>query len=394
LLLILVSAIGWLSACDRYSTSRGHEVSDSAGVQIVVSHAPDTESLLPSIGSAAVSIGEAGLELNRVVGAVRLSDGRLVVADGGNLVLHIVSPRGTLLRTVGREGDGPGEFRTLQAVGKVAGDTVWAYDFSHHRVTFVSPNGTIVREISLRPPLAASLAVGVLPSGSIVLGESWSSARVAEASRPGLNREQVAYVRYSGDGVLLDTIGLFPGREVVLSFEGGRGVMRAAPFAHSAVHALSGSWLAIGDQVSHEIRLYSEGGDLTRIVRWDGGDLALDPELIARWRTARLRAVQSADRALVERELAEQTMPTQRPAFGRVLPTEGGGFWVADYAPGNDEPSMWAILDSEGVWQGSLVMPHRFRPLEVGLEWVLGVSRDDFDLERVELRRLVRGDEP
>jgi len=268
LLLILVLTVGSLSACRPRATPDRTTVTDSAGVFVVASRGPDALETLTSIGVPEVAIGDDGSELNRVIGAVRLSDGRIVIGDGGNSVVQYYSSDGTLLGAVGREGDGPSEFRTLQAIGKARGDTVWAYDFSHHRVTFISPEGTVAREVSLHPSLTSALAVGVVPDGTIILGESWSSRRLAESIEPGLSREPVAYLRYASTGELIDTIGLFPGREVLLSFEDGRGVMGAAPMARASVHATTGPWLAIGDQVTHEIRLFSPSGTLERKLGW------------------------------------------------------------------------------------------------------------------------------
>jgi hypothetical protein len=358
-------------------------------VVVVVSRSPKISDPLAVVGPPQVSIGDSGSEeLHEVVGALRLADGRIVIADAGNAVILYFSPEGRLLASVGRKGDGPSEFRTLQAIGKAAGDTVWVYDFSHHRLTFISPEIAVVGEITLRPPAGPALAVGVLPDRTIVVGEAWSPGVVATATEPGLNRERVAYLRYSSTGELMDTVGLFLGREVILSLEDGRAVMGAAPMARSAAHALSGPWLAIGDQVRHEIRLVAPSGALHRIIRWDGGDLSVDPELEARWRAARLASVPREQRPTVGRRLAEQEMPAQRPAYGRILPSEAGGLWVGDYAIVGEEPAAWTVFDPAGEWQGSVPMPHRFRPLDVGRGWILGVSRDELDVQRVELRPL------
>ena len=54
----------------------------------------------------------------------------------------------------------------------------------------------------------------------------------------GLDRELAAYVRYSAEGRLRDTVGLFPGREVWLRSEDGRGVMSSAPLGRRSVHAI------------------------------------------------------------------------------------------------------------------------------------------------------------
>ena len=383
--LLIAAVAGSTAACGPEPSPRTVAVRDSAGVRIVTTLVPASARPF-SVGPPTLSIGSEAAPLNRVVGTVRLSDGRIVVADGGDSILRFYSEAGELVGEVGGEGDGPGEFRLLQSLGRVSGDTVWAYDFSHRRITFASPDASMVGVVELRPPPGSGLAVGVLPDGSILLGESWSTG-VSRSSAPGLNRDPVAYVRYSASGSLIDTVTLAPGREVLLSMEDGRGVMSAAPLGRRAVHALVGETLAIGDQIDHEIRLWSPRGDLRGIMRWTGGDLEVGPGLRAAWREARLVGLPPEARAAAERDLAGLSYPTRRPAHGEILATDSGGLWVAEYAVDGDS-GRWAVFDSAGVWQGVVSMPDRFTPTRVGATWVLGVSRDEFDVERVEWRPL------
>jgi hypothetical protein len=385
---LLLAAVGaW--GCDE-AAGPGPNVTaeDSAGVVVLTNQIPASADPLRTVGSPEVTIGSTGSGLNRVIGAARLSDGRVVIADGGDATIQYFSARGALLGAVGRAGDGPSEFRTLQAIGTLPGDTVWAYDFSHHRVTFVSPTMEVLQEVSVSPPLGPLLAVGILPGGPIVLGESWSSTRLAESTEPGLMRAPVSYVRYSRTGELLDTIAVVAGREVLLSSENGRSVMGTAPMGRSAVHALTGRWIVIGDQASHELRFFSATGGLMRILRWDGGSLHVSPELESSWRSARLASVAPELRTQLNRVLTEQGIPEQRPAYGQILPAPNGGLWVANYSIDMEEPGAWSVFASDGSWSGSISMPPRFRPLVIGEDWVLGVSRDELDVETVELRHL------
>jgi hypothetical protein len=59
-----------------------------------------------------------------VVGAVRLSDGRIVVADGLSREARYFDVGGEALQTVGGQGEGPGELRFLYSIDLIPGDTV------------------------------------------------------------------------------------------------------------------------------------------------------------------------------------------------------------------------------------------------------------------------------
>jgi hypothetical protein len=396
---LLLSFTLLFQACVERGEPEIVTVRDSAEVTIVDSRGPRSGPEEFVIGAAQLSLGGEGSELNRVVGAVRLSDGRVVIGDAGDDVLRYFSPSGEALGEVGGRGDGPAEFRSLQAIGLTAGDTVWAYDFSHHKVVWVAPDMTVNRTVTVSPPLSSGLAVGVLAGDTILLGESWSSVQVAAGTTTGLVRESVAYVRYSDDGAFVDTVGLHPGREIVISQENGRGVMSSAPFARAAVHAHLGGGsvadaspadgFAVGAQIEHEVRLFSSSGALRRIVRWDGGDLALDAATAREWRSAQLEAARPDDRAALRQQLADVELPDQRPAYGSILAAPDGSLWVAHFAPGGQEADRWDVFDPMGAWCCTATMPARFTPLSLGPDWVLGVSRDEMDVQHVELRVLV-----
>jgi hypothetical protein len=107
----LLSAAAWQNALAQ-------GVRDSAGVRIVENARPvwaPAEALRLSLSPALV-IGtrpEPSYELSRVAGAARLSDGRIVIADGGSLQLRFFDSQGVFSNAVGGPGEGPGEFRRI-----------------------------------------------------------------------------------------------------------------------------------------------------------------------------------------------------------------------------------------------------------------------------------------
>ena len=48
------------------------------------------------------------------------------------------------------------------------------------------------------------------------------------------------------------------------------------------------------------------------------------------------------------------------------------------------------MLDAEGRWLGAVTMPGRFRPYQIGDTGILGVLRDELDVERVRLYELIK----
>ena len=91
-----------------------------------------------------VSIGmlsdDSLYELNRAESAIRMSNGDILVANRGSFQLRWYDARGRFVRSFGRRGQGPGEFRSLY-VFNGAGDTVLVHDNTNRRVSRVSPDG-------------------------------------------------------------------------------------------------------------------------------------------------------------------------------------------------------------------------------------------------------------
>lgn len=344
-----------------------------------------------------LEIGAAGghttEELDRVAGALRLADGRIVVADGGSSEVRFFGPDGALRRRTGGAGDGPGEFRALESIGRGAGDSLWVYDFALQRLSFLDPTGAVARTAPLRPSLPNLGAVGRLPDGSFVMGQFWSAAGSA-GREPGLRRLPATYVRYGPEGALLDTIGRFPGREAFLRLEDGRMTMGSVPYARAASRAVADRILWIGDQEDHEFRAYAPDGELLRIVRFPGPDLRLSDGDV---RAAKRRWIEGApeeERAYL-REYAEVAeLPGSRPAYLHFVPDPSDGLWISEYAvrpggPSEEGVSAWRVFDADGVLLAEVRTPAGLRIHDVGEDWVLGVRRGALDVESVVLHPLL-----
>jgi hypothetical protein len=70
------------------------------------------------------TVGRAGDQS----GVVLLDDGRIVVADGSANEIRVYDARGARLSTLGRTGDGPGEFRGVRGITAFGRDSLLAWD--------------------------------------------------------------------------------------------------------------------------------------------------------------------------------------------------------------------------------------------------------------------------
>lgn len=384
------------AACAPRETAPSSVVRDSAGVVVVESRQPAwgpgegwRVGARPILRIGAVEGGPAH-EFSGVTGAVRLAGGALVVADGGSQEVRFFGPDGSVRAVVGGAGEGPGEFSALAGLGRGPGERVWAWDFTLRRLTWFDASGRVVRVVSLGPEPPVLGAVGSLPDGSFVLKQLWGAQRIAEANRTGLRRDPVAYVRFDSAGTLVDTLGLFPGREVFLTEEDGRGVMTTPPFGRTSVGALWEGTLVVGDQTTFGLEQRTDDGILRRLLRITGRDVTLSAPDAEAYLEDRLEEASPESRPEVRRSFGAIPFPATRPAHGELLADASGHLWVAAWSPGPRPPTPWTVLGAGGTWLGDVEVPRGFRPWDVGGDWILGSEADELDVEHVVVYPLVK----
>jgi len=122
--------------------------------------------------------GEEAYQLFRVGGSVRLGDGRIVVANTGSRELRVFGPDGVFQRSVGRDGEGPGEFRWPSRIRVVAPDTFLVWDQSLQRVSLFDADGRFLSMAPLRPTSS-----NLFPGDEWLMGKNWIDSPVAPRDR-------------------------------------------------------------------------------------------------------------------------------------------------------------------------------------------------------------------
>jgi hypothetical protein len=185
-------------------------------------------------------------------------------------------------------------------------------------------------------------------------------------------------------------VGLFPGREIFVGSEDGRAVMSAPLFNRTASAALWGDRVVVGTQESFEIGVYSADGELERLDRVTGVDLAISEADLQHAIEAELERVAEERRPALRRHLESMAVPETRPAYGDLLVDAAGYLWAAEYVRYPRSPRYWTVFDSSGAWLGRVELPERLQLHAVGEDWALGVWRDELDIQHVRLYRLVK----
>jgi hypothetical protein len=384
-----------LFACGGTDSNTHSTTRDSAGVVIVESWQPQlqagegwTLSVEPilQIGRAD---GPPELQFHRVEGAIKLTDGRLVIADAGSGEIRFYDEVGRFLSSTGGLGDAPGEYRQITGLGTGPGDSLWVFDFGLRRFTVLTDQGEPVRTVSVGGMLSSVGAVGRLPDGSFVVKESWGS-HMHDNAQHGLVRDPVAVAVLGADGVELDTIATVAGREVFLSTEDDRAVMSAPLFARTSSAALGDDGVYVGDQETFEVLRYSPDGMLQQIMRVPDADLELTTSDVRQLKDELLAREPEQRRTMMRDHLEEMALPPTRPAYGNLMVDDSGNLWAGEYARYPAAPRTWTVFATSGELLGEVTVPDRFKVLQIGADWMLGVGRDELDVEYVRVYRIDR----
>ncbi len=394
--LLFLPVIITFAACGS-DTGRGSDtiVRDSAGIRIVENTTPlwqpGQEWRLS--GEPVVDIGGGETEedqLFRVVGALRLRDDRIVVANGGTNEIRFYGPGGAFLSATGGDGEGPGEFRRLSAVRRLRGDSLFAKDTRLFRSSVFDGQGRFIRTVQPQGSRGPSTIEIVFDDG-MMMGSSVVRFNVTDVEL-GLFRMAFTFYRFDGAGDLIDTLGVYPGFELyMVPRQGGIPSTSPHPISRSTYFQFLRDSYYVADNDTYEVQKYAPDGKLQQIVRLLTAPVQVEPQHMQVLRERALAGVTDDDqRRRTEQFYRDIPVPETFPAYGGIAVSVEGYLWVRAYdVPGN-QANNWSVFDAEGTLRGTVELPPHLEPLDIGPDYVLGLWRDADDVEHVRLYELVK----
>lgn len=394
-LVLLTACTGGAADAPDVETS----VRDSAGITVVENSgtgwAPQQGWRVAAEPAVDIGVLEGAPEyqLFRVRGSAVLSDGRIVVANAGTRELRYYSPAGEHLRSVGRQGSGPGEFEELGGVWLMGGDSAVTYDWRGSRLSVFDPQGGFVRSIRLETGEGMSFPQPVGLTEDRKLIANGGVVFFSGSANPGVNRDSTAVLVYDLDGALRDTLGVFPGDEAYVKTDGRSMSVRTLAFGKTLESAVHGEHLYAGVTDRHEVGVWRTDGTLARLIRRVHDPMAVAPEDIRAYKEAQLALVEEqpeGTRARSREMLEEMPYPETFPAFETFEVDAERHLWVREQTRPGDDRSLWMVFDEEGRMLGQVELPEGLAVHAIGPDWVLGRWTDEYEVEHVRLHRLDR----
>jgi len=195
------------------------------------------------------------------------------------------------------------------------------------------------------------------------------------------------------EGAVLDSITAVPSTEFRVIRRDGSISIQPANFGRTGLAGVAGERLVTGRSDRPELRRVGADGSVDEIWR-----LELPPRIptgadrSAYVEDAIERAGEDADAAEVRRLAEETDFPDAYPVFDALRTDPSGRVWLERWRARweEDEPERWWVLDADGAWLGEVTMPPGFVLDRVEADAVVGVVRDELDIERVQVHRIVR----
>ena len=355
--------------------------------------------------------GTGPTEFTRITGLTRQRDGTIVVANGETRELRFFDSRGRFLRATTRRGGGPGELDYLTRMFAVD-DTLQVVD-GRIKAHVYAPNGKWIRSLVL-PAIRGYLrnpGVGAIGPFDVVLplrgggrDEPLNAADRYEKIRTDSIWFGRVSVRDSSARVLLGQP-----RAPSFALAPGRPAAYAVGFAPRTLIAATRDRICAGYPERYEVLCVDTiGRHALRILRdtprravTDSARRAYRDNQAGRRPDGTSRFAGSL-RAHRERVAAATQFASHYPAYSELLFARTGELWVRQFDPAGgmlSRPtpyytsagqSTWSIYGPDGKWIADCTLPARFGLAEVGADYVIGVSFDEDDVERVTLLSLRR----
>lgn len=329
-----------------------------------------------------------------IVDVARAPDGTIVVADSESASVSFFSADGTLIATVWRRGEGPGEFSRISALLADREGRLFVFDRGHQRVSEYTLTGDFVGDAGLFRGASDRPIGGVAQYGD---GSwyAWEADRMAGSEMGEMARDTVGYYQFAG-GEVGNLLARVPGA-ITSHFEfQGRGSLRHALLTPRPLGVVRGNCLLLGPSDTPVLRVLDQSG--TGV-----GEVTLDIE-VDRTTDEHRRQWASATRAglsglagfiqgfSIRRMSRRVGMAERVPYTDDLVVDELGYIWsqryeLSDYA----DSAEWLVFTEAGTRIGTVTLPVALRVKEISTDAILGVHTDEHGQQDVRIYALDRG---
>ena len=387
------------TGCDGQAAPPTRIEIDSAGVRIVTID-PLASDAMCSLGEEPtfyVGDSEDSDEqwFTRVLGVARLSDGSVAVADDYSMEVRIFDQSGAHVRSMGREGEGPGEFQRLWLLWRLPGDTLWVGDYRPWRYQVYASTGEWIRTVTMDPVYPNPPQAGGVLANGVSINTRDEMARPRNFSTPDKRHVEA----HGPDGKLMGILATLPGRTMGQVDDGTLNYYLGRWYDSNPSIDAEGRTIVIANGRDPEVRVLDDEMRLRLIIRWDDpGGKVTSADIEAAREAERRRALEDGEIGRFEEANLSPKRPAADvfPAVSSVKAGVDGTVWVWRYRrPGAAARSRLMAFGPDGEFVCHLVTGKSgFRISEFGADYVLGIHTTEFGVQHVAMYDLERPGSP
>jgi hypothetical protein len=325
--------------------------------------------------------------------ATRLRNGTIVVADPSGPAVHFLDATGKVIKSNGRSGQGPGDFRTVTWVSQCGEGGVYAWDWAQSRITTYDQTGAMKTTFTFGGRGGPQTQTSCNQKGMLV---ATSAMRRVDPPTP---QDPAAGYRIMGMAAIPvvmasagDTVARLPELQFVemlggMNGRGGGAIPR--PLGTSVTFALSADRAYVGISDSASIGVYTLDGKRVGAVAVGAQSATPTAAQYERAADITLAMVPSQMRAQARTWVLGIPMPAKAPSHSGMVVDPSGLLWVVLSMPGDADTRLRAFgMDGRAV--ANVTVPVSLTVFEIGTDYILGAREDADGEQRITLYKLNR----
>jgi hypothetical protein len=326
-----------------------------------------------------------------------LRDGRVLLVDERERTLNLIDFASGVVKQVGREGAGPGEYATPGRLVALPGDTSLLHDPRNGRYLLIKPDGTPGETYRLGNAALVSLgARGSIPRTSDANGALYFEG--SPFTRGGATikaLDSVPLVRYHRQSARLDTVTWLHVAAQNVQVRPGADAGGVSISVGVQAYQSRDDWAALPDGSvavarvrDYHIDWYSPSG-----ARSSGPAMRITPVRVtekekAAWRAERRARATTRTAGSIPVNIQEPDWPSVLPPFVyfQTFAHAPGEMWVLRSHRAEDPP-MYDVFAAPGALRMRITLPARTRLLGFGSGALYLVRTDEDDLQFIQKYR-------
>jgi hypothetical protein len=343
-------------------------------------------------------IGEnEGLAFGRIASIAWSAEGRLFVLDATESTVRVIAPDGQVERSFGKRGAGPGELSAYATDILVSRGDIVVVDYGNRRMNLFNANGVFARSrplditkglplawVPLRDRVVCLLKPMNLPMAQPtgrVTKQPFSLDPRADAAPDTLLRLDLPLDNEVSLGSTLKITMDMRVPQLELASDGVNRLLVAATDTYR-IRVLNPAGQTTGWLERDVARQRYSASELARMKR--AADSTMNAGITAGI-AAGARASGASGQPIPKPEV-EIKLPEYKPALRSLV--AGDRFVLVLRTTESKQPSQWDILAYDGKLVGALTLPARFTPSALHGDQLVGVEKDELDVESVAIYRL------